>query len=375
MRAHKRIAILTASFGAGHFKAAQAIEQAIAERDAAAQSKLIDSFIATAPRMTGAAVRLYLRVLSRVPSIYGMLYAWGNRSRAALWLRKLLSFRLSVSTRRQLAAFSPHAVICTHASPMGAVCRLKKQGSISAPLIAVITDFVVHRLWIFDEVDIYSVAHEGAARQLLAAGVAPDKILVSGIPIAGNFRNPVAKMNVREQLGLADDMPAVLLMGGGAGALPMDKIVAEFKHNATPVQLLVVAGHNEQLRARLKDLAESMPIRVFGFVDNIHELMAAADLIVTKPGGLSTAEALAMGVPMVLFRPIPGQEEGNARFLVNEGVACRVDNMKDLPAMVINLLQDHEQLNMMRGRALEIAKPQAAQRVADMVAGLCAKSR
>lgn len=370
MQRERRIAILTASFGAGHVKAAQAVEQAVRQKDNAVRTEVIDSFVSAAPRLTGVVVRLYLRILSFFPSLYGVLYAWGNQSTAALRGRKLLSYRLSASMRRRLEAFEPHAVICTHASPMGAVCHLKKQGLLSVPLIAVITDFVIHRFWIYDEVDIYAVAHERMGQKLLDAGVDPGKIRVSGIPIASKFSSSVDKREVRRQLGLTEGIPAILIMGGGTGALPMDKIVAEFRHCPTPLQLLAVAGHNRHLRRRLSGLAQNMPLQVFGFVDNIHELMAAADLIITKPGGLSSAEALAMGIPMILFRPIPGQEEENAQFLIDAGVASRIDDMKDLPEKTVKMLQDHAQLNIIRTKSWELAKPQAAQLIADIAAVL-----
>jgi processive 1,2-diacylglycerol beta-glucosyltransferase len=372
----RRVAILTASFGAGHFKAAQAVEQAMGEKEnVVVRTKLIDSFISAAPRLTKVIIRLYLRILSFFPFLYGILYAWGNQSTTALRGRKLLSSRLSATIHRQLEAFEPHAVLCTHASPTGAACHLKKKGLLSVPLIAVITDFVIHRFWIYDEVDIYIVAHERVGQELLNAGVAPAKIRVAGIPIAPKFSRSVDIMGVRRQLGLSENIPAVLIMGGGTGALPMDKIVEEFRHCTIPIQLLVVTGFNTRLRKRLSSLAQGMSLHVFGFVDNIHELMAVADLIITKPGGLSSVEALAMGVPMILFRPIPGQEEGNAQFLIDEGVACRIDNVKELPEKTVKLLQDHMKLDMIRGKSRELAKPQAAQTIADIIVILSDKLR
>lgn len=375
MQKDRRITILTTSFGAGHLKAAQAVEQAMGEKDATCQSKLIDSFISTAPRLTRAIMRLYLRILACFPFLYGILYDWGNWSKAALWGRQLVSIRLSTPTRRQLAEFPAHAVICTHASPTGAVCQLKKQGILTVPIIAVVTDFIVHRLWIYDEVDIYTVAHEKVGSELIDAGIAPAKIRVTGIPIASKFSSVVDKIKVRQRLELTDGIPTVLIMGGGTGALPMDKMVEEFRRCTVSVQLLVVTGSNEPLFKRLNRMAKNFPTRVFGFVDNIHELMAVSDLLITKPGGLSAAEALVMGTPLILFRPIPGQEEGNAQFLIDEGVACRIDNMEDIPDTVSKLLQDREQLVKMRNKARALAKPQAAQTVAEITFNLSEESR
>lgn len=374
MQTNTWIVILTTSFGAGHLKAAQAIEQAVRQSNSAVQTKLLDSLVTTAPRLTGLIMRCYLRIIAFMPLLYGLLYGWGNCSKTALWGRKLLSMRLAVIARRQLAAFPPQAVICTHASPAGAVCYLKKQGLLVAPIIAVVTDFVVHRLWIYDEVDIYAVAHEMLAQKLIDNGVNPAKIRITGIPIAAKFSCSINKVAVRRQLGLVEGLPVILIMGGGTGALPLDRMAAEFSHSSSHVQLLVVAGHNKPLRERLSGMAKNMPITVFGFVDNIHELMAVSDVIITKPGGLSTAEALAMGIPMVLFRPIPGQEEGNARFLINAGAACYADDVQALPSVVEKLLQDCAQLQGMRRKAAELAKPDAAQAVAVIAADIVQKS-
>ena len=370
MKTGKRVVILTTSFGAGHFKAAQAVEQALKQSNTTVQTRVIDSFTTAAPRITRAVIGLYLAILARVPSLYGMLYRWGNHAKTALVGRNFMSIRLAVSTETQLADFPPQSIICTHASPTGAICQLKKQGKLKVPVIAAITDFVVHRFWIYDEVDLYTVMHEQTAQGLLAAGVAPDKIQVAGIPIAANFRVAPPKVELQRKLGLAADMPAVLVMGGGTGALPMDNIVTELNRCKIPLQLLVVAGRNEPLRRRLQEITSVNVVHVFGFVDNIHELMGAADLLVTKPGGLSAAEALAMGLPMVLFRPIPGQEEGNANFLSEAGVACCVRELSELVSVTENLLQNPAQRNMMRYKAQKLAKPQAAEAVASFALSL-----
>jgi len=375
MKKGRRIAILTTSFGAGHFKAAQAIEQALKQNNTAVQTRMIDSFATAAPRLTRVVIGLYLNMLARVPSLYGMLYKWGNRTKTALLGRNFMSVRLAVSTDNQMAEFPAQSIICTHASPTGAICQLKKQGKLKAPVIAAITDFVVHRFWIYDEVDLYTVMHEQTAQDLLAAGVSPDKIQVVGIPIAAKFSVVLPKVEMQRKLGLATNIPVVLIMGGGTGALPMDNIVAEFNRCKIPLQLLVVAGHNEPLRRRLKKLTSVNVLHVFGFVDNIHELMSAADLLVTKPGGLSAAEALAMGLPMILLRPIPGQEEGNAKFLTEAGVACCIRELSKLVSTTENLLQNPVQRNMMRCKAQALAKPHAAQAVATFALGLAKKSR
>jgi processive 1,2-diacylglycerol beta-glucosyltransferase len=369
-----RVVLLTTSLGAGHLRAAQAIEQAIQEHCPNVETRLIDSFTSTAPWLTRLVVNFYLHILAWMPWLYKYLYNWGNRTKAALWLRNVLSYRLAFSTRAQLRRLQPDVIVCSHASPTGAVCRLKKRGELAIPLIAVITDFVAHRLWIYDEVDIYMVAHEGLRDKLIHMGVAPKKIQVTGIPIDRKFGDSTSKEILRYQLGLDKELPTILIMGGGTGALPMDQIVPRLGTMLPKVQLLVVTGCNTDMRRRLLAQQYGNSVHIMGFVSNIHELMAASDLVVTKSGGMSSAEAIAMELPIIIYRPIPGQEEGNTEFLLRHGVACQVDDVEELPCITRDLLADAGQLARMREAARKLAKPRAAAEIANIVLKTTAKN-
>jgi len=361
-----KVALLTTSFGAGHLQAAQAVEHAILKKRPGTQTKLVDSFTTTAPWLTLFTLNTYLKVLELMPLLYKLLYDWGNNSRSALYFRQFISWRLSWSTGKQLAAFNPDVVICTHASPTGAVCYLKKKGVLNVPVIAVVTDYVAHRLWVYDEVDLYTVAHEEVRENLISRGVDPHKIMVTGIPVAEKFCKPIIKTAILQQLALNEDIPVILIMGGGTGALPMEEIVSILKEHSLKAQLLVVTGHNTVMRKQIEKHTGDLSIRVLGFVANIHELMAVADLMITKPGGLSVAEAITMGLPMVIFRPIPGQEEGNAKFLIEQHVAYRAEHVGDLPKIISALLNDQDRTEQMRKRARSLSAPKAAETIADL---------
>jgi processive 1,2-diacylglycerol beta-glucosyltransferase len=155
-------------------------------------------------------------------------------------------------------------------------------------------------------------------------------------------------------------------MGGGAGALPMGEIVSILKELSLKAQLLVVTGNNKAMRKQVEKSAGDLPVRILGFVDNIHELMGVADLMITKPGGLSVTEAITMGLPMVIFRPIPGQEEGNAKFLIEQHVADRAEHVEDLPRIISALLYDQDRIGAIRQRARSLSAPKAAEAIADL---------
>jgi processive 1,2-diacylglycerol beta-glucosyltransferase len=363
----KKVALLTTSFGAGHLQAAQAVEHAILNKKTGAQTKLIDSFTTTAPRLTRFTLNTYLNILASMPLVYKVLYDWGNNSRSALYFRQLISSILAWPTSRQLAAYHPDVVVCTHASPTGAVCHLKKKGVLTVPVIAVVTDYVAHRLWVYDEVDLYAVAHENVRDSLISRGIDPLKIMVTGIPVADKFNISIDKNAVLQQLALNGDAPIILIMGGGTGALPMGEIVSTLKELSPTAQLLVVTGNNKVMRKQVEKAAGDLPVRILGFVANIHELMSVADLMITKPGGLSVTEAITMGLPMVIFRPIPGQEEGNAKFLIEQHVAYRAEYVEDLPQIISALLYDQDRIGAIRQRARILSAPKAAETIADLV--------
>lgn len=361
----KKVVLLTTSFGAGHLRAAQAVEHAILKKKPGTQTKLIDSFTTTAPWLTRFTLNTYLSILARVPLLYKVLYDWGNNSKAALHFRLLISWILAWTTGRQLTAYQPDVVVCTHASPTGAVCQLKKKGALTVPIIAVVTDYVIHRLWVYDEVDLYAVAHNVVRDSLISRGVAPHKIIVTGIPIEDKFYLPIDKTDVLQQLALREDIPTILIMGGGAGALPMGEIVAALRELSPEIQLLVVTGNNIAMRKQVEKAAGDVPVHILGFVANIHELMCVADLMITKPGGLSATEAIIMGLPMIIFRPIPGQEEGNAKFLIEQQIASRAEHVDDLPEIIRALLQDRP--GKIQQRVPSLLTPTSAEIIADLV--------
>jgi processive 1,2-diacylglycerol beta-glucosyltransferase len=282
-------------------------------------------------------------------------------------VRKLTRFRrmwaraTNLRFVRFVERFEPDAVLCTHYLPVEILGELASRGR-RLFTVSVVTDFEAHALWMEQSVDLYCVATEETRASLVARGAEAERIIATGIPISGRFARKVDAAVVRRGLGIRDDLPTLLVLSGGFGMGPVREIVEGLDAVNTPVQVLVVAGKNAELRAELAARDYRHPTRVLGFVTNMHELMSAADLIVTKPGGLTTSEALALGRPLFILNPIPGQEAANSDFLLERGAAAKVNRVEDIGFRLDQLLGS-KQLGEMARAARRLGRPDAAPRI------------
>jgi len=267
----------------------------------------------------------------------------------------------------------PHAVVCTHAFPTGAMAEYKRSFADAPPVVAIVTDFAVHGFWIHQNIDRYVVANEALRDALTARGVARARIGVSGIPVRPQFAQGAEPRRVlRERLDLPADRSVALLMGGGLGIAPLERMLGALSSVRAPLTAVVVAGKNAQIEQRLMRAAESVdyPVRALRFVDNVYDYMHAADVLVTKPGGLSTAEALVAQIPMILCKPLPGQEERNARVLVEAGAALRTRRIDELPGAIDAVLSDTTRRENLVAAARRVGRPHAAADAAAMIVAL-----
>ena len=348
---------MTAPIGAGHTRAAQALQQALVAHSPRSVSKIANVFDCFHPVLGQGLLRAYLQILALVPSLYGGMYRWGNDSPVALRGRELVSRFLAARMIQYIDEYEPDAIVCTHATPAGLAAFLRHRGRIRIPLAAVVTDFVLHRLWIYREIDCYYVAHAGLQDSLDLYGVPRERSIVTGIPIDSRFS---AASGLKTSGENGD--PAILIMGGGAGMLPMADIIATCLRQGDRTRVIAVTGHNHRLRRQLMlRYGGSDMISILGYVDNIYDIMAQADIIITKPGGMTSSEALCVGLPMIMYCPIPGQEEGNADYLTAAGVAARADYPASLAEILGQWLTGRmDSLADRRQRALALSRPAAA---------------
>ena len=270
------------------------------------------------------------------------------------------------SLRSEVEAWEPDAVICTHYLPAEVFSVRKRKGRFSASLSIVLTDFDIHTMWIQNGVDRYFVATDEMEYALRAKGIDGAAVSVTGIPIMPVFAKAYDKEAMRAKLELKRRTPTVLLAAGGFGLMPVEETADVLAKESGDVQFVAIAGRNEKLQRRLDKVARrhSGKIVPLGFVTNMHEYMAASDFVVTKSGGLTSSECLAMGLPMVIWNPIPGQEERNADYLLENGVALKANSPAHLVFRVKLLLERPDLLANRQAAARVIAHPNAAYDVA-----------
>jgi processive 1,2-diacylglycerol beta-glucosyltransferase len=364
------ILILHATAGAGHTRAAQAIAAAL--KATGREHRVVDTLECTSGLFRRMYVKSYIDIVQKAPELWGYLYEKSDvvasptsrRARARLAFDKFNSRRF----KKLLDEVNPGVILCTHFLPLELLSDLKGRGKFSVPVHAVVTDVSPHAFWVYPHIEHYHVATPSAARELARKGYPAKQISVTGIPVDPVFANRTPGAAARAKLGLLEK-PTVLLLSGGFGVGPMKQMLLSFGESCDDLSLVVVAGKNPQLEAECKALAATLPvpIKVFGFVNNMHELMDAADLIVTKPGGLTTTEILAKGKPMALVAPIPGQEQRNAEYLLEEGAAVRLYDVADAAYYLQRWLSDAVRMRRMAASAQAIARPLAAQDIASML--------
>jgi processive 1,2-diacylglycerol beta-glucosyltransferase len=362
-----RVLILSASVGAGHLRAAEAVEQALRQTVPDVTVKNVDVLDLTNRVFRRVYGKLYLDLVNQAPHVLGYFYDLmdqpsrsgknrGDRLRLVLQKLNLKPFI------RFLQKDPWDLVINTHFLPAEIIASLRKRGEVSLPQATVTTDFDTHRLWVHQPCERYFTATQEGALYLQSWGVPAADILATGIPVHPVFSQPKDRTACRAKHGLADDRPVVLQLAGGFGVGPIEKLYQALLNVDVPIQLATVAGHNEQLKAELEKLPcpPRHRARVFGFTRDIDELMAVADLVVSKPGGLTTSETLARGAVMVIVNPIPGQESRNSDFLLENGAAVKANSTALLAHKVTCLLKDPNRLEQLRANVRRVARPRAA---------------
>ncbi len=322
----------------------------------------------------------FLYVVEKQPELWGYLYGRTDRPKDGSkfeTLRKGVERLNTVRFMKVLKDLDPDHVICTHFLPAQLLSRKIGKGVFKLPTWVQVTDFDVHRLWIHDHLNGYFAASQEVAWRMADRGIDSSTIEVTGIPIMPAFSKPFDKAQCALELGLNPKCKVLLLMAGGAGVGAgtqgggMDQTASRLLAMPGDFQVVALAGRNEKLLQDLHQLAESYPGRLHpqGFTRTIERIMAASDVAITKPGGLTSSECLAMGLPMILVNPIPGQEERNADYLLENGAALKAYDAAGLEFRVKTLLENPSRLNTLRTSALAISHPKAAESVLRTVLG------
>jgi processive 1,2-diacylglycerol beta-glucosyltransferase len=369
----ERVLVLSAAVGAGHVRAAQAVELALRELAPQATVKNLDVLQLTNAAFRRVYGRGYLDLVNKAPHVLGYFYDLMDRpSRSRRHIRDRMRVaveRLNLKPFLKFLRSEPFdLVVNTHFLPAEIIASLRRKGKLDVPQFIVTTDYETHRLWVVDRCERYFTAAEEGAHYLVHWGVPMEKICVTGIPIHPVFSRPKDRAECLKRQGLAGDRLIVLQLAGGFGVGPIERILKGVLEVQVPLEVVVVAGRNETVKKQLESVRPPARhrLKVFGFTDQIDELMAVADVVVSKPGGLTTSEVLARGSVMAIVNPTPGQESRNSDFLLENSAAIKINNIGTLPYKLTELLSHPARLADLKRNARRIARPQAAFDVARM---------
>jgi processive 1,2-diacylglycerol beta-glucosyltransferase len=375
-----RIAIFSVSAGAGHVRAAQALEAAASAMPGVETTHVDLLSLANAPFRRVYADG-YLQVVRRSPAAWRRMYAMSDRPASRSRANRVREAIERANLRRfqgLVKDLAPDAVVCTHFLPAALLSRMRALGQTTVPTWVAVTDFDFHASWIHDGMAGYLAADEAIVRRMVERGVDPSRAIATGIPVAPVFGERHDRAACAAELGLDPTRPTVALMAGNSGITPVDEIAGDVLRLDGAVQVIAIAGRNTRLLGHLRAVAAAPGNRgrmaAIGYTTTIERVMAASDLAVAKPGGLTVSECLAMALPLVVVSPIPGQEERNATFLLERGAAMSAADGPEVVRHVRRLLLEDAgapgvTLAAMRSAARSLGRPDAARRVLEVVLG------
>ncbi|MCI9062697.1 MAG: glycosyl transferase [Romboutsia sp.] len=388
----KKVLIMSASTGGGHNRAARAIKEELESRtidNMSIECEIVDSLKLVNNTMDKVISGGYEKSALYTPKAYGSVYRFSETSLASKneFKGNPLTSLMARKFKHLLNDSSPDLIIGTHPFPMIALSTLKKNNNIHSlsrsesfykstkvdipPMISVLTDYTTHSTWIQNEIDYYIVGHEYVKELLVYEGVDSEKVKAFGIPVEKSFLSHRDRETVLTELGLSPEKLTVLLMGGSFGAGNIKETLEELLTVDRDFQILVVTGRNEHLKDRLSKMLDSTihnkNICLLGYTNKMNDILASIDVLISKPGGLTTTEALLNDVPMIVPYFIPGQEEENLDFLTNCGAALRTTKKYSLPVLLKVLIDDPSRLDSLRKNIKSIRKFNSAVNISNLV--------
>lgn len=366
---NSRVLLMYITKVSGHRQATLAIQKSLKQLNPTIEAPTINGFGFTYPILEKVVNRAYMSVIKRTPKVWDYIYDNPKIVKNSQSIKNFLHKTSYEKLEKLFKRHKPDVVVCTQAFPCGMVAQYKQSHNLKITVIGVLTDFSPHSFWINDGVDYYVVPSIEAKERFIKKGVSSDAIKVYGIPMRAKFSTQLDKKPIADKLGLDLSVPTIVVMGGGQGLGPIKAIVKSLIKVKMEFQLIVLTGVNKKIISSLKRYTKKSDkkILIFEFANNVDELMELASVIITKPGGITTAECLAKGLPMIIVDPIPGQEMRNTDFLIKKGVGIRIDDTSDIGEEVELLLKSPERLAAMSKAAYENSKPYAALDIAKLI--------
>ncbi|MDM5320303.1 diglucosyl diacylglycerol synthase [Bacillus pumilus] len=346
MNTNKKILILTANYGNGHMQVAKTLYDEC--KSQGIEDVVVSNLYQESnPIVSEVTQYLYLKSFSIGKQFYRLFYYGVDK----IYNKRKFNIYLKMGNKRLdelIQLHNPDIIIITF--PMIVVPEYRNKTGKVIPTFNVMTDFCLHKIWVHENIDRYYVATDYVKQKLVEIGTHPSDVKVTGIPIRQQFEADVPKSKIYKKYGLSSNKKVLLIMAGAHGVLKNVKELCEALLLDSEVQIVVVCGKNAALKQSLSDLEQAHPdqLKALGYVEQIDELFRVTDCMITKPGGITLTEATAIGVPVILYKPVPGQEKENAHFFEDYGAAIVINRHEDILESVTNLLQDEEKLETMK---------------------------
>lgn len=360
----KKILIFSASIGNGHNQAAKALQESLAGNGYT--SMIIDTLEYISPTFHKILLESYMNLLKLSPKMWGRIYHNTEKTRffdMNVIMNKLLANKL----KKLINSVQPDAFIATHPFASCMLSILKGRNNWTVPIYTVITDYTIHPSWINHHISYYFTAHEQLNYLLDIYKQDYDKFIPLGIPIMKKFREPQDRERLKQEFGISPDQKTLILSGGGLGLGPMEQVLDSLQEIEQPLKVFILTGNNEKLYQKVSRQFSKHEVVPMRYINNFHQYLEVADLIITKSGGLTTAEVLSKQVPMIVYNPLPGQEERNSHFLLNNGCALHANVTEQLIYFIDELLHNELKVEYMKKMASAVAKPNAAEDITQFI--------
>lgn len=371
----KNILIFYASYGGGHLNAAKSIYEYISKNYKNHTIELIDCMKYVNKTVEKVSTAAYREAAKKAPWVWGRIYNDSQKGPLA-HLSTRSNKIMAIKLLRLLREKKPDLIISTHPFSSQMCSYLKRKGKITAKIATIMTDFAPHDQWLVgsDFTDYFFVANDKMKDYLLSTKIDNNKVFVTGIPLSNRFLQKYNRKEILENYQLVDGKKNILFFGGGEFGLGKSRtfdILNSLIETSNDMQIIAISGKNKKMKMKFEELVvknqASKRVKVLSFTDQIPELMSVSDLVVTKPGGMTTTESLASGLPMIIMNPIPGQEEENAEFLEAKGVGIWIKKEDDVSEILHNLFSNPSQLNKMKNNALLIGHPNATRDICNIL--------
>ena len=373
----KKIVVFYAAYGGGHLSAARSIKEYIETNYTDVDVKLIDCMEYVNKVINKVTTTAYSEMAKKAPKTWGKVY-WKSQKGPLAHISTTSNKVLSLKLNRLLKELEPDLVISTHPFSSQMCAYLKKLGKLDAKIATIMTDYAPHEQWIVynEYVDYYFVSHDGMKKQLIEKGIPSEKIFATGIPLSNKFLLKYNKSEILESFGLSPKKKTVLFFGGGEFGLGKSQTLNIFKsfiESDYNIQIVAISGKNVKMKEDFENLVTELHkqniVKILEYTDKVAELMSISDLVVTKPGGLTTTESLASGLPIVVINPIPGQEEENAAYLENNKVAIWLKPDDNVEAVLKDLFSNPIKMREMKIRARILAKRNSTKDICNTLLG------